>query len=286
VAVTLKIGRIDYANCTPIFEALQTHPDGCEYRLISGVPATLNTMLARGEIDLCPASSIEYGKNPDNYYLLPNLSISSIGPVQSVLLFSRLPLEELRNQKIGLTTESETSVNLLKILFAVNLDIPAFFERCSLPLHQALARYSALLLIGDSALVERGRNHDLFVYDMGELWYRFTGLPFVFALWMVRKEAVRSRYMEVKAVSEALIAAKQLAYGSYADIAVHAREREWMGEKALVEYWRTISYDLTPRHLEGLRLFFRLAAEMNLLPGEPDIRIFPDGCVIPVSNQG
>jgi chorismate dehydratase len=205
--------------------------------------------------------------------------------VQSVLLFSRLPLEELRHQKIGLTTESETSVNLLKILFAVNLAIPAFFERCSLPLHQALAKYSALLLIGDSALVERGRNYDLFVYDMGELWHRFTGLPFVFALWMVRKEAVGLRYREVKAISEALMAAKQLAYDSYADIAVHAREREWMSEKALVDYWRTISYDLTPRHIVGLRLFFRLAADMNLLPGEPDIRIFPDGCVIPISNQ-
>ncbi|MFZ3207225.1 MAG: menaquinone biosynthesis protein [Geobacteraceae bacterium] len=284
--MTLKVGRIDYANCTPIFEALQTHSDGCEYRLIRGVPATLNMMLAHGEIDLCPASSIEYGKNPDSYYLLPDISISSIGPVRSVLLFSRLPLEELRHQTIGLTTESETSVNLLKILFAVNLAIPAFFERCTLPLHQALAKYSALLLIGDSALAESGRNHDLFVYDMGELWYRFTGLPFVFALWIVRKEAVRSYCGEVKAISEALIAAKQLAYDSYADIAVHARERLWMGEKALVEYWRTISYDLTPRHLEGLRLFFRLAADINLLPEAPDIRMFPDGRVIPVSNQG
>src|SRR5512136_1386721 len=116
--MTLRIGEIEYANCTPIFSVLKKDFDCADYRFIRGVPARLNAMLSREEIDLCPASSFEYGKSADKYYLLPGLSISSVGAVKSVLLFSRLPIGELDHQAIGLTAESDTSVNLLKIIMA------------------------------------------------------------------------------------------------------------------------------------------------------------------------
>ena len=175
----IRIGHIDYANCTPIFAALQNIFDCSGYAFVRGVPSALNGMLHRGEIDVCPASSIEYGKHPDNYLLLPDISISSIGPVKSVLLFSRLPITELDRQVIGLTTESETSVNLIKIILAKEYGFSNTFQASRLPVQDALEHFSAILLIGDAALKEQMLKRDVFVYDLGALWLQFTGLPFV-----------------------------------------------------------------------------------------------------------
>ena len=112
----LRIGQIEYANCTPLFHVLREQFPGSGYEFVTGVPAELNRMLLAGEIDVCPSSSIEYAYHPDRYTILPHLSISSIGAVASVLLFSKVPVEELDGLKIRLSSESATSVNLLKIL--------------------------------------------------------------------------------------------------------------------------------------------------------------------------
>ncbi len=270
--MSLKIGQIEYANCTPLFTALKNNFDCADYQFIQGVPARLNAMLSRGEIDLCPSSSFEYGKSADRYYLLPGLSISSIGPVKSVLLFSRLPIDRLNNHAIGLTAESDTSVNLLRIIMARGYGFANDFQRTTLPLREALQSFSALLLIGDAALRASREAQDLHVYDLGELWREMTGLPFVFALWIVTREVVEAKGGEVRALGARLLEAKQLAYSSYEEIAARCGEKEWLGREALVDYWRTISYDLTPQHIEGVRCFFRMAHELGLLPSDPELR--------------
>jgi chorismate dehydratase len=269
----LRVGQIEYANCTPLFSALKTHYPCSGYRFVGGVPAELNVMLRRGEIDVCPSSSIEYAKNSGNYVLLPDISISSVGPVKSVLLFSRLPIEKLNDRIIGLTTESDTSVNLLRILLARYFCFRNSFERTTLPLPNALEQFSALLLIGDAALREGMVRSEFHVYDLGELWYEFTGLPFVFALWIATREAAELKVEEMKLLSRELLAAKRIAYDSYGEIAAASSEREWITQESLVAYWRTISYDLTPRHIEGVRAFFSFACELGLLEVEPEIRL-------------
>ena len=272
----IRIGQIGYANCTPIFHTLTTRFDCCSYQFIRGVPAELNQMLRRAEIDLCPSSSIEFAKSPASYYLLPNLSISSVGPVKSVLLFSRLPIEELDNHPIGLTTESDTSVNLLKILLARAYGFTNEFHTSSLPLHDAVRTTPALLLIGDKALKMAMADHRLFVYDLGELWYKFTGLPFVFALWLVTRRAVEEKGKEMRLLRDRLVAAKQYACETYAEIAACCEERSWMSSGELVEYWHHISYELTAEHLRGVSTFFRFAAELGLVAEEPVIRLLDD----------
>jgi chorismate dehydratase len=269
----LRIGQIEYANCTPLFAALKSHFPCTGYSFVGGVPAELNLMLRRREIDVCPSSSIEYAKNPGTYLLMPDISISSIGPVKSVLLFSRYPIEQLGDGTIGLTTESDTSVNLLRILLARKFCFQNRFERTSLPLPEALEQFSALLLIGDAALREGLGRRGFHVYDLGELWYDFTGLPFVFALWIATREAAEEKESEMKLLSRELLAAKRIAYDSYESIAAESSEQKWIDRKNLAEYWRTISYDLTPRHLEGVRTFFRFAFELGLLDEEPEIRM-------------
>lgn len=272
--MTITIGQIEYANCTPIFTALHRHFTCSGYHFVRGVPAALNKLLASGEIDVSPSSSIEYAKYPDRYLILPELSISAIGAVKSVLLFSRVPLTELSGATIGMTTESDTSVNLLKIILGKFHGFTNRFERTDLALQQALEAFPALLLIGDNALKESLTATDLLVYDLGELWRHFTGLPFVFALWLIRRATVGERPEAVRQLSAELIRAKRIAYDSYPEIAAESPERSWCQRDVLVDYWQTISYDLTSAHLDGLKSFYRFAAELGLVAAAPEISLY------------
>lgn len=269
----LKIGLIEYANCVPIFSALKDNFDCGDYDFIGGVPAVLNKKLSEGGVDVSPSSSIEYGKSFEKYYILPDLSISSIGAVKSVLLFSRIPIEQLDGLSIGLTTESDTSVALLKIILSKFHGFSNTFVRTTLPLDEALDHFPAMLMIGDLALKGAATVKDAFVYDLGELWRAFTGLPFVFALWIVRREAVENNRNEVISLCKDLLAAKSIAYGSLGEIAAKSREAQWMGVEGLVDYWRCLSYDLTPLHMEGLRTFFFHAVEIGVLERTPEFKV-------------
>ncbi|MBI1920910.1 MAG: menaquinone biosynthesis protein [Geobacter sp.] len=270
----LRIGQIDYANCVPIFTMLRERFDCAGYRFVTGIPSELNAMLSRGEIDVSPSSSIEYGKASDRYMLLPDLSISSVGPVKSVFLFSRVPIEELSGARIALTTESDTSVNLLRIILARRYGFINSFVRCPAPLLDALRDFPAMLQIGDAALRSASQPTDLHVYDLGELWHDFTGLPFVFALWIIRRDAVQSSRSEVRRLLADLLAAKELARANYDTLSLESPSCPWMPRSELAAYWHNISYDLTPNHIAGLRLYFRHAAELGILEREPEISLF------------
>jgi chorismate dehydratase len=272
--VILRIGQIDYANCTPLFACLKNAFDCRNYRFVRGVPSHLNGMLSSGEIDVCPSSSIEFAKYPQKYLLLPDLSVSSIGPVKSVLLFSRLPIEELNRQTVGLTSESATSVNLLKIILGKFYGYDNCFSKMKTSTLDALSDFPAILLIGDTALkTSMGCNKGLYVYDLGELWYEFTGLPFVFALWLVREEIAVKLEDEVRTLCSRLCCSKKLACNSYEEIASGCEE-DWISQSEIIAYWKTISYDLSSWHLEGLRTFFRYSAELVVVDHEPEIRLF------------
>ena len=270
----VQIGRIAFANCTPIFTAFEQAPPAVDYHLVPGVPSALNRMLATGGVHLCPSSSVEYVKEGGRYVILPELSISAVGPVRSVFLFSRIPLEALAGATVGLTGESDTSVILLRVLLARFLGFTTSFHRTWAPADEAFRTYPALLLIGDKAMKSALAASVPFVYDLGELWYRYTGLPFVFAFWFVRRDTAEGRRDAVALLHQALVAAKERACRSYREIARSCPESAWYGEERLIDYWNTISYDLTPEHCDGARLFFRYAADLGLLPEPPELEFF------------
>ncbi|MCW8892284.1 MAG: futalosine synthase, partial [Deltaproteobacteria bacterium] len=100
----LTLGYIPYLNCVPFFRCLKDN--GFKGEFVSGVPSELNQMLQAAELDVSPSSSFEYARNWRDYFVLPNHSISSVGPVRSVLLFSPFELAELKGQQIAITGES------------------------------------------------------------------------------------------------------------------------------------------------------------------------------------
>ncbi len=268
----LRIGRIAYANCTPIFHALkEQYPDG-DYRYVEGVPARLNAQLAGGDIDVCPSSSIAYALNPERYLIIPDLSISSCGPVQSVLLYSVVPIEDLDGREVLLTAESATSVNLLKILLKQRYGCHCSFRVTDHALSTALREASAVLLIGDTALRELQSASGVRVYDLGELWYDWTGTPFVFALWLASRKAFATHADELRHLAGQLRHAKSYALANLDGIADVTPDAGWMGRDRLLHYWRSnLSYDLGREHLRGVTRFFRLAADMGLIEHAPEL---------------
>lgn len=268
----LRIGRIAYANCTPIFHALQErYPDG-DYSYVEGVPARLNAQLAKGDIDVCPSSSIAYALNPERYLIIPDLSISSCGPVQSVLLFSAVPIGELDGREVLLTAESATSVNLLKILLKQRYGCHCSFRVTNHALNAALREAPAVLLIGDTALRELQASSGVRVYDLGEQWYDWTGTPFVFALWLASRKAFDTHTEELRCLAGQLRSAKAYALENLDRIADVSPDADWMGRERLLHYWRSnLSYDLGREHCQGLARFFRLAADMGLIEQAPEL---------------
>ncbi len=273
--MSLRIGKIEYANCVPLFRALCSVLADGRHQFVTGVPANLNGMLAHGEIDLSPSSSIVYGADPERYWLLPDLSISATGPVKSVLLFSRLPLENLNGRLIGLTTESDTSVALLRIILARFFGFDNEFERTDLKLSDALDRFSALLLIGDAALRASLEPHYCNIYDLGEIWHHFTGLPFVFALWIINRAAIVGRENEVRVLARSLQKAKCVARQKLSGY-VEGSGLEWFGTDELIAYWKAISYDLGAEEIKGVTAFYNHASELGIIAGAPDLKFFPD----------
>ncbi|MCK5505323.1 MAG: menaquinone biosynthesis protein, partial [Thermodesulfovibrionia bacterium] len=210
--------------------------------------------------------------------IIPFFSISSAGPVCSIFLFSKLPLEKLDRKTIAVSSHSDTSVALLKVIlknfFSLNCK---FISIKSGSLKKILNASPACLLIGDEAMKEakkavarcelrvagkkqssKLRTQDsgpMYIYDLGELWFKHTGLPFVFALWIVRKKSLVQKEGLVKRLSLDLISAKKYASKNLSSIARQSPQRKWLSTRELVNYWKGISYDFTEKHMEGLLLF-------------------------------
>lgn len=272
----LRIGRIQYANCTPVFHALHALYPESDYLYVGGVPAYLNGMLASGGIDVCPSSSITFATHVDQCLIIPDISISSIGPVLSVLLFSRIPIEDLDGANVLLSSESATSVNLLKILLKTRYGCDCTFQVTDQSDPGALCGAEAILLIGDAALRATMTPQAMYVYDLGELWHSWTGTPFVFALWLTTRAATEKLGGELRQLSRQLRHAKQYAREHLREIVRDSPERKWMGSELLLNYWRdNISFDLQDHHLSGLKLYFRLAAEAGLISPVPELAFLP-----------
>lgn len=263
----LRVGRIQYANCTPLFHALSVQSDLPEFQLITGVPAILNRLLASGEIDVCPSSSIEYAYHYDRYRILPHLSISSKGPVASVLLFSTVPIGELDGHDVLLSAESATSVNLLKVLLKLRYGCSCRFVVAGSNEADGV-KEEVQLLIGDAALRMSLAESNSYVYDLGELWYAWTGYPFVFALWLCRREIADK--VALKKLAACLVSAKAAVPGCLEQVVATAEESGWMGSGRLLEYWRTnISYQLDEQAQAGLLLYYTKCFELGLISSVP-----------------
>jgi chorismate dehydratase len=175
-----RVGSVGYLNAAPLVR-------GLENELVIATPARLAEMLQKDELDAGLVSLTEVLFN-DRYDVLDSIAIASLGEVKSVLLGHKRPLEETK--EIFCDTASLTSVNLLRVLLGER-GLNAEFK--PLPDYQSAEKLDAVLLIGDSALDFQRAQTGHEIFDLGTEWLTLTGLPFVYAVWALRRGVENSR---------------------------------------------------------------------------------------------
>lgn len=258
-------GVITYLNAIIFYNELKRLS---EIEFVEKDPARLNSLLRSGEIEISPSSSIEFAMRPRLYLVLPELSISSEREVKSVLLFSKQPLSALHKKKIAITSSSATSYVLLRIILEKFLSQkPEYLQTTANP-EDALRSSEALLLIGDDALFYTKKINTPYIYDLGKLWYDLTGLPFVFALWILRRDSFNDKREGFNKIYNVLIEAKEKFKKGGGDID-GIPQLKWMTKQEIMNYLETISYDLTDRHIESVQKFYELARDIGVIPKAP-----------------
>lgn len=245
----VRLGAVSYLNVRPLVYGVDRRTD--LFSLRYDVPSLCATLLHDGVIDLGMIPSIEVLRAPEPYHLVPDLGIISDGDVASVALFSRVPLRDIR--RIGLDTSSRTSAGLTRVLCREAWGIEPVFEAIPPEAAARLEGCDAALLIGDPALFLDHERAGFIKTDLGGEWTRMTGLPFVWAAWAGRANALRPEH--VRALQEARDAGVAHADAIADDYCGPGRAA--IGRAYLKHNMR---YRLGAREVAGLRRYWELAA--------------------------
>jgi chorismate dehydratase len=278
----LRIGRIRYLNVLPIYYPMESGVMGRDFKLVYGAPAELNDMMARGELHVASASSVEYARHADQYYLVPDIAIGSCGPVMSVLLISRKPIWELEGETVLTTAQSHTSACLLRMLFRDYLKINVQYETGSvMESIESGDLPTAALCIGDDAL--RLRSDDRYPYrmDLGEAWREWTGLPFIFGVWVISRKAVEEGCFN-RDPATLFIRAKDWGVANMEQMVSMAADTGYLSKEDMRTYFtKGLVYNLRAKEQEGLRLFYRRLAEAGEIPAAPELVFYDHATMSP-----
>ncbi|MFI5228048.1 MAG: menaquinone biosynthetic enzyme MqnA/MqnD family protein [Gemmatimonadales bacterium] len=276
----MRVGRIPYINCYPVYGAIDRGVLRLNAELVDGVPTVLNRAMAAGTLDVSVISAVEYARDARRYLLLPDLSICSDGPVRSVVLFSKRPASELQGRRVLVSKSSMTSVALVELLFENVWDAKPAFVPANAELSD-VARFDeeehdARLVIGDAALHlwSRLRAPELYpddgtfagyryAYDLGAEWKSWTGLPFVFAVWVAQRTTPVADALGVHA---GLIASRDWGLAHLDTLAAQAAIATGVDRAVCLEYLSGLDYGLSYHHLAGLTEFFRRLVEAGKVP--------------------
>ena len=256
-----KVSVVQYLNSVPLVWGMLRGEQQGRYELQFTTPAACADAVHQGKADIGIVPSIEY-QRIERAQILSGISIASKSEAKSVLLLSKVPIEKVKT--VAVDNSSRTSAALLRILMR------KFYSRFitatpSLPKPaDMLKRADAALIIGDPALTFDGQVPE--VYDLAAEWKNFTGLPFVFALWVGHEDAKLARFRKDFEDSR--------DYGlAHVDeiSAEYAPKLNMRPTGVKVYLTQNIDYSLDEENRKGLRLFFKLAREAGIIPVEKDL---------------
>jgi chorismate dehydratase len=273
----VRIGAVEYLNARPLVFNLERDP---RFEVRFDLPSRCAELLHAGDTDLGLIPSIEYLRGPGgpgSYRIVPGLAIASRGPVASVALYTTRDMRDVRS--IALDTSSRTSVALTRVMCARVFGIAPQLESRGPDLADMLGRCDAALIIGDRALFTDGGRYavndrperpdegagshfvDVEKIDLGQLWLETTGLPFVYAFWAGRPDAVGpAEVLALQQTRDAACAAPGAVAAAYYpdDPAKRAIAEEYLRVN--------IKYHLGPDERAGLERFYQYAAEAGVVP--------------------
>ncbi len=264
----LRISAISFLNTAPLIWDFHLPDVARDFEISYTVPSLCAEALLSGQADIGIIPAITYAEIPD-LAIIPDIAIASRGPVRSILLISKTPIDHVRS--VATDTSSRTSVVLCQLLLQKFLGIATQLTPMPPDAAKMLASHDAALLIGDAALL--AEHSAPYVYDLSEMWLQHTGKPFVFAFWAVRKQALADLR---PGLDLARVFQQSRDHGLEPD-ALNQLCDVWSTKLGITRddvrsYLTTnIHYQLDADCLEGLRLFFSLASENNLVPAPPPL---------------
>jgi chorismate dehydratase len=277
----LRISAISYVNTAPLMWEFEQGPGYTKLRpafeIDYTIPSRCAQMLAAASADIGIIPVAAYASIP-GLRILPDVAIASKGAVRSILLVSKGPLDRIRT--IALDSSSRSSAALIQILFRKYWEQEAQFAPAEPDLASMLASYDAALLIGDPALRVDPSLYQ--TWDLASEWRNFTGKPFVFAFWAVRAGAASEE--ELAELAEIFCHSRDEGLRHISEISGDWSNRLALPPELIESYLReNIHYHLDRENLEGMELFFRLSAELGLLPAAPELRFAAE---LEIRNSG
>lgn len=255
----LRIGVVPYMNAKPLIYGLSQLADSIE--LSFEVPALLPTMLNNNQIDVAIIPSIEYFRN-GNYAIIPDISISSFGAVESVKIFSKVAMNHIHIA--ALDKSSLTSCALTRILFQEHYHLSPHYTQWNRQYDISRTDADAVLIIGDNAM--KVIDNGYLTLDLGQAWFEYTGLPFVYAFWVVKKDRC------IPGINKLLKDAKDAGIRSVRKLAAIESHRLQLTEERCLNYLTSsIRYNLGNEEIKGLRTFYEHAVTLELAPKGVDI---------------
>jgi chorismate dehydratase len=258
----LRIGCVKYLNARPLIR-------GWRGNVEFDHPSALCKRLANGELDVALVSSFEFLRNPI-YQIADNVSISSDGPVYSVVVAHRGDFSEL--EEIELDPASETAVNLLRCLLGELGFKPRLLQRVadvSATVTKLSSTSCGQLLIGDHAIrLREVHARELQFWDLGEQWKKLIGLPFVYALWLIRPEVANA-----KSIAQHLRELRNENLANIDDVITDTvvgvgdpGQREQLNSEFLDCYYRKyLRFGFAEEEKEGLKMFAKLCSRHGVL---------------------
>lgn len=257
----VRLGAVSFLNTRPLTVALEGAD--APFALSYAVPAVCAEELRAGRVDVGLIPTIEYARSPEPYYIVPGISLCCCGEVLSVRLFCEGDPGQLR--RVALDRSSRASAAMLRILLREKYHLDPEFIETPPDLELMLAQADAALLIGDP--VFRFRHHPSL--DLGLEWQELTGLPFVFAFWAGRREALPPH------LAAALVRAKEEGLQRIPAIARDHAEKHG-GEVAFYQCYleQHMRFELGEAELAGLREYYRLAQVHGQIKTVPELRFY------------
>lgn len=257
----LRVGAVSYLNSKPLIEGLPNVLPDADLSL--DVPSRLADALGTDELDVALIPSIEAFQRPD-YEVISDACVATHGPVLSVRLFCRVHPGEIRT--LALDEGSRTSVALTRIMLAERYGVTPRTELLPLDCSISDTTADAILLIGDRAIHEPPEAFHT-VWDLGQEWLDWTGLPFVFAMWVTRVGT------KLPGVDAALRQARDRGLESIPEIAEEWGPKIGISPETATSYLtRNLFFRMRSAERSGLRLFHELAAKNGLVPAESQLR--------------
>ena len=250
----VRLGAVSYLNSKPLIQDLAELLPGSNITL--EYPSRLADSLAAGDLDVALIPSIEFFRNP-GHDIISDACVAARGEVLSVKLYCRVHPGDV--SRIALDEGSRTSATLARIILAERYGVIPEIEPLSMESLTTDTSADAVLLIGDRAMHTPAEPF-FEVMDLGQMWYDWTGLPFVFAMWVARHDA------DVTGIAAALNEARDRGVTAVRQIAKEEAPKLRISEQLAVEYLtNNLHYRMTSAERSGLELFYQLATQNNLV---------------------